>query len=612
MKPYMVIDVETFDPWLEQKGNGVYRKDGCVLGVAVYAPYLNIHEYYNMAHQDCTDEERRRSIGTLQELFNEPCDKVFHNAMYDLDWLINSEGFTIKGRWEDTIDREVLLNAYRFTYGLDALCKDYGIAGKDESALIALCERRGYKGPVQKYLGDFDAKDVAPYAKQDVKATGGLYERQQPRLEAEDLLGINDLECRLKPLLVRMKKRGVRIDEQRRAYVASELERELLVGMNELRCKYGFYPNLNSPQDMARIWEAEGIPMSRTAKGNLSFNKEVLTTCPHPIADTILGLKHTKTILNNFINGSFLDYQINGRIHTTFYPMRKDDGGTITGRFSSRDPNLQQVPSKEETRGPLIRSVFVPDEGYYLAAPDFSQIEYRLLVHYATGPGAEEARAEFVRNPNMSYHKFVQNLLVTVGGDSWWGTDDGYKYTKNFNFGMIYGMGPKGFSSKFNKPLDWCRQMYDAYYEAIPYVRPTCKTIMNTAVRRGYLRTVLGRKCRLSDEMRSNKEEFKLVNYLIQGSAADVNKKAMVDYYEAGLDDVLQMLLTVHDENPVQVPDNKIGTEALKEFHYIMEHAVECDVPLLAQVETGMNWGTCSTEHWEAKQKEYCLYKYKA
>jgi DNA polymerase-1 len=260
--------------------------------------------------------------------------------------------------------------------------------------------------------------------------------------------------------------------------------------------------------------------------------------------------------------------------------MRSDDHGTVTGRFACLDPNLQQIPAKKEKHGDLIRDILIPEDDCWYGAPDYSQIEYRILMHFASGPGAEEVRQKFINDPRTDYHQIVVDMT---------GLDR--KHAKNFNFGSIYCMGKDTMRKKFGFSVEQCETLTEQYYGMMPFIKPTRNAIINTAKKRGYLRTVFGRRARVSQDIKASGGEYKLVNYLIQGSAADVMKKGMYDAYNAGVFNVLMPHITVHDELGVSVPKTTEGVEAYQELVHLMETCIKIDVPLHVDCDLGSSFG---------------------
>lgn len=598
------IDIETDDPHLKDWGPGACRHDGSILGVGVYCPDLRIDEYF------ATGNEQLRQV-----LANPDVVKVFHNGVYDLDWLINGYGFEVNGRCEDTMTRETLLDAYAFSYSLDACCQRRGVVGKNKSDTIDNWwkEYVGAKGKAIEHLKDIPPHIVGKYCRQDCKATYDLYKVQQPLLEEQGLLSANDIECRLYPLLMQMKGNGFRIDTKQLLALADEFDEEYESGIHELEDTYGFQRDtlsLNAASDLEKIWKKEGLPIEYTSTGKPSFAAAVLEDCPHPVAEKIQHLKGLVKV-QAFFN-SWIDISYKEHLHPCFYPAKRDIGGTVTGRWSSQNPNLQQVPARAEKHGKEIRSLFIPEPGCILGAFDYKQIEYRVFIHFAQGPGAEEARAEFHKH-DVDYHQMVQEMMGWVTGDK--DRDKEYRHiTKNLNFGSIYCMGARSFAEKFKRPLlkahpdadpdnlfPLADSLMKEYKHKIPFVEPTGRNIMNTGERRGYVRTLSGRRQR----MPLDKGSYKLVNYLIQGSAADLLKKGLVDAWEAGVFNTLKLHAQIHDEVVFSIPDTKEGYEACIKLAECMRNAYPLKIPLGVDTEIGPDWGHCDMDNWEAFEKKW-------
>lgn len=579
----MVVDIESYDPELSSLGSGVYRKDCYILGVAVVTD-SGFRNYFNLRHPGCSAETRTRNRAELATLLESSVPKLGHNFLYDLDMLINLEGLKVNGRYEDTQIRESLLDAYANHYDLDTLSKKYGGEGKRDTGIEEICNSQGWTGAPQTHLYKMPGELVAEYALGDAEETLFVWQQQQAKLEEEELLHLYGIECDLFRPLLAMRKQGIRIDRNKRSKVSMQLRQAYSKQMLDFSKDYGVV-NINSPTDLKKVFNTAGLAIPQTEKGNASFSHDNLISIDHPVVKQILSIRGLKTVINNFVDGALVDFDTNGRIHATFYPVVRDDGGTVTGRFSCKNPNLQQIPSKEEKFGPLIREIFIPEEGCDYLKVDYSQIEYRVLAHYAVGPGAKDVKQRFCNDPTTDYHQYVCEL-----------TGLGRKYAKNLNFGTVYCMGPPTMSKKFGWTLDHAKEVSSQYFQAMPFVKPTRDLIMERAKCRGYVRTVLGRRARLADSMRSKYgqrgQEYKLVNYLIQGSAADIMKAAMVKSYKAGIFDAAPCHITVHDELGLSVPKDRVLTrEIVMELKECMETAVKLTVPIIADPEIGPSWG---------------------
>lgn len=597
------VDIETDDPHLKQWGPGACRHDGEILGIGIYCPALGVDEYFE------PNDPR-----ALEILADPDIVKVFHNGVYDLDWMENGYDIKIYGRCEDTMTRETLLDSYAFSYSLDACCLRRGVEGKNKGDTIdKWWTEHGGKGKAVEHLKDIPPHIVGKYCRQDCRATYDLYWAQQPLLEEQNLLNANDIECKLYPLLMNMKRNGIRVDMQKLLAFMDQIEEEYENGITEMEQKYGFAEgslSLNSAKDIEKMWRAEHLPIEYTATGKPSFAAAVLEDSNHPLAEKIQHLRGlTKTLA--FLN-SWVDYSIDGHIHPCFYPAKRDDAGTVTGRWSSGDPNLQQVPARAEKHGKEIRSLFIPEDGCILGAFDYKQIEYRVFIHFAQGEGADAARKEFHEH-DVDYHQMVQTMMGWVTGDK--DKDKEYRHiTKNLNFGSIYCMGARSFAAKFKRPLlkahpdadpdnlvPLADSLMKQYKRKIPFVDPTCRLIIQTGERRGYVRTLSGRRQR----MPLDRGAYKLVNYLIQGSAADLLKKGLVDAWDKGVFKVLKLHAQIHDEIVFSIPKTKEGYKACCTLYDCMAHAYDLRIPIGVDTEIGPDWGHCDMDNWEAFENEY-------
>ena len=595
------IDIETHDPHLKEWGPGSIRKDGYIIGIGCYCPELNINDFF-------TPHDSK-----IKELLaDETITKIFHNGVYDLDWIMNGpDHLTVKGRCEDTMTRETLLDSYAFSYSLDACCQRRGVVGKNKGETIDEYWRQiGGKGKAVEHLKDIPFGIVGKYCRQDCRATYNLFIAQQPLLEAQNLLNANDIECRLYPLLMDMRKNGFRINMSELFRLGDQFQEEYDSGIRELEHTYGFTKgtlSLNAARDLYKIWKQEGLPIEYTSTGKPSFAAAVLDDCHHPIAKQV---KHLKGLIKTqaFFN-SWVDLAQDSHLYPSFFPAKRDDGGTVTGRWSSQNPNLQQVPAREDKHGEEIRSLFIPEEGCLLGAFDYKQIEYRVFTHFASGEGAVDAQRQFNENPNTDYHQMTIDLMG-------WGDlgKEGRHLAKNLNFGSIYGLGPKSFAVKFKQNLlhnhperdpnnlfPIAQSLMNEYFRKVPFVKPTCNKIMEEGQRKGYVKTLSGRRQR----MPLDNGAYKLINYLIQGSAADLLKKGLVNAWERGVFKVLKLHAQVHDEIVFSIPKTKEGYEACKTLYECMANAYQLRIPLGVDTEIGPDWGHCDMTTWKEFENEF-------
>lgn len=590
----IAIDIETYDPELETlKNPGVQRKDGYVLGFSVSTEEGKFVEYYNLGHKGITEEEKQGNLLYLKEILLTKSAKIGANILYDFDWLINGLGLQYNGKLHDIQYAEPLLDEYAYSYSLESLAVKYKLQGKNTSEIQSFCERNGLKGKPQEHLYLMPYELVRNYAKQDAVLPLQIFEFQKSALQEQNLYSVYDLETRLIPLLLQMRKTGVRISRERVKQSADLLNKEIEEIRNKLWEEYGYF-NYNSSKQLAELFDKLKIIYSYTEKGNPSIKNEDLEAIDLPLTKDIKRLRELEKTLRTFITGAFVTYDINGRIYCMFHSLRQDEGGTVSGRFSSAGPNLQQIPGREDTNGNLCRSCFIPEENCFWGKIDYSQIEYRVIAHYATGPKSEEIREQYRREPKTDYHQLVMD---------WTGVDR--STAKRLNFGIAYYMGVHSMSKKFNWTVEYAQHLQDLYFETVPFMKPTRSNVVSIAKGRGFIKTLLGRRARISEEMRANKKEYVMFNRLIQGTAADIFKKQAVDAYEAGIFNVLTPHLFVHDENGVSVPKSKEGLQAYTELKYIMEHCVKLKVPIVADAELGDSWGETSEENYEKALRDY-------
>ena len=425
----------------------------------------------------------------------------------------------------------------------------------------------------------------------------------EKKIKEQGLWDIFDLESRLLNMTLDMRFKGVRIDvdkaEQLNEKLLSE-EAELLVA---LRKECGTVVEPWSADELSKAFNSLDIWFPRTAKGNPSFTSDWLNSHEHPFAKKIADWRKINKMRRDFIEGICLKQQHNGRIHAQFHALRKDADGTRTGRFSSSTPNLQQIPARDEYWGPLVRSLFLPDEGCKWACLDYSQQEPRVLVHYANLrklSGADKVVAEYTENADTDFHEIVAEMAGIPR-----------KQAKVINLGMFYGMGIYRLAQQLDMEQADAKPLFEKYHQRVPFVRQLMYECTQSANNKGYIRTLLGRHRHFDlfepADVRNtwpNRETplgrdaamevwkdrplrrsftHKALNALIQGSSADMTKKAMLDLY----DDGIIPHITVHDELDFSVSD---GLQADK-YRDIMEHCVELTVPLKVDVEIGSNWG---------------------
>lgn len=585
----LAVDTETYDPKIED-GPGVFRRDGKVLGVSLSDGVFS--EYYPIAHYDTTPDERARNVAYIRDVLALPVPKVGANIMYDLDWLTNYEGIDVKGPFHDVQIAEPLLDEY-VKCNLGVLGNKYLGHDKKKTEIDRYCEENGLKGDARKWIYKMPSWIVREYAKADAYMPIQILKKQMEQITAQELGTVYDMEMALFPLLLQMRKQGTRVSVD---YVKTQKEtiRENLFKIKQdLYYAIGHDINPNSSAQVAKVFDTLGIAYAETEKGNASIGKDLLDTIDHPTVKLISAFRKNEKALSTFFENSFTYHAIDGRIHTQFFPMKGDENGTVSGRFSSANPNLQQIPARDKVIGPMCRRAFIPEADHFWGKLDFSQIEYRVLAHFAIGPKADDVRARYTADAATDYHQMIMDL-----------TGLERKPAKNLNFGLMNGMGVDKAARMFGWSLEYAREVSNTYHARAGYVKRTMHEVGARALQRGYIKTIMGRRAHLAERGK----EYKMFNRLIQGSAADVMKKSMVNAYDAGLFNVLKPHLTVHDELDVSVPRTREGVEALIELKHVMETCVPLKVPIIADLEVGKTWADLTELNTPtAKEIEKCL-----
>ena len=519
---------------------------------------------------------------------------MFHNAQYDIGWLsvLNIE---VKGYIHDTMIAAALLNENRYSFTLNSMVSEYLGEFKNESLLKAKAEELGIDPKAEMYK--LPAEFVGEYAEADARLTWRLHERLISEIEKEDLFKVYDVECRLIRVIFNMTKRGVRVDMDR----ALALKKKLLVKeknyLKRIKDITGSDVQVWAARSVAQAFDNVNLEYPRTALGAPSFTQTFLDTHAHELPRMI-----TKARVLNKLQGTFVDgiskYIHNGRLHAHINQIRGDSGGTVTGRFSMYAPNLQQMPIRNEF-GSELRKIFIPEQSEYWLSADYSQQEPRILTHFAVlnkNEGATKVQEAFVKG--LDFHKQTAEMA---------GIDR--KLAKTIGLGVMYGMGYKKMAVDLDiSPIE-AKEMLKEFRSKVPFMQGMLEAVMNRANQVGSIRTYLGRRCKFDlfepawydpgvfhkalphDEATTKwggsikrAGTYKALNRLIQGTAADQTKKAMVDIYEQlGIIPLIQ----VHDELNCSVKSDK---EA-KEIKNIMETCIDLKVPSNVDYKMKDNWG---------------------
>ena len=587
----IAIDLETWDPNLRNKGAGWARKDGEIVGIAVATE--GWQGYLPIRHRGGGNLDETLVFNWLRDLAKTKADKVCHNASYDIGWL-KAEGINIQGRIIDTMVAAPLIDENRFSYSLNNLGKSYLQETKNEEMLYDAAQ--AWSVDAKSGLHELPAMYVGQYAEQDAALTLRLWKWQKAELTRQDLWSIFDLESSITPLLIEMRYRGVRIDLDATQKLSKQFQAKEIESLHRIKQLVGSEVEIWANASIEKAFKKLNLTFNYTEKGSPSFQQSWLESHEHEFPQLIVKARKMNKARTTFIDGMLMSNQQTGRIHAELHPLRSDDGGTVTGRFSYSNPNLQQVPARDPEIGAAIRSLFIPEDNCEWGAFDYSQQEPRLVVHYAElmGLRGSEDAANAFREGDADFHQVVADMAGIQR-----------KQAKNINLGLFYSMGVKKLSESLGLTLDEGKNLFAQYHERVPFVKALSERAIRRAATQGSIRTLLGRQCRFdkwepsqfgtrkimdhktayAEHGNAIKRAFthKAMNRLIQGSAADMTKKAMQLLYEEGIIPHIQ----VHDELDFSIESHAQAVR-IKE---IMEHCVELQVPVKVDVDLGPNWG---------------------
>jgi DNA polymerase I-like protein with 3'-5' exonuclease and polymerase domains len=602
----IAIDLETKDPDLKTHGPGWATGKGHVVGYAIATASWS--GYVPIRHVGGGNLDAALVHRWIKKICECPADKIFHNAAYDVGWL-KHEGFTIKGQLIDTMITASLLDENRFSYSLNALAYDYLSQTKNERLLTEAAQEFGVDPKAELYL--LPAMYVGPYGEADARLTLDLWNCFKLELRKQDLSAIWELEMALLPCLIEMTWKGIRVDLDRAERTKQELIKREKMTLRKIKKLVGKDVEIWAAQSVAKAFDTVGLSYSKTDLGAPSFTRGFLSEHPHELPELIVEARELNKTHSAFVTNVLRYVGEDGRIHAHINQNRSDSGGTVSGRLSYQNPNLQQLPARHPTLGPMIRSLFLPEEGQQWAAIDYSQQEPRILVHYAKVYGDSKntelkGLSEFIEgytdDLNMDFHALVAEMAEIPR-----------KQAKTINLAMMYGMGVNKLASKLDIDKAEAKALTDRYHERVPFVKQLMQGVsrrLNDPRSSGSIRSLRGRKCRFDlwepDSFEMHKalprEEavaeyggttrlvraytYKSLNRLIQASAADMCKQGMVNLFQEGVVPLLQ----VHDELCFSVTD----VEEAKKYATIMEQAVLLEIPNRCDIEIGPSWGEAS------------------
>jgi DNA polymerase I-like protein with 3'-5' exonuclease and polymerase domains len=615
---HVAIDLETKDPELKAMGSGAIRGKGNIVGIAVAVEGWSA--YYPIAHEGGGNMDKDKVMAWIKEVCSATNTKLFHNAMYDVCWL-RAAGVEIKGEIVDTMVMTSLIDENRLWYSLNSVAFDYLGKTKNEAALNEAAQSWGIDPKSEMYK--LPAMYVGSYAEKDAELTLELFKVLSKEIERQTLKRIVKLETDLFPCLIDMKFKGVRVDVEKAKLLKQQLTKQEQEILLKVKQETGIDPQIWAAKSIATVFDKLGLHYERTEKSLApSFTKNFLQEHKHPIVQMIAKAREINKAHTTFID-TILRFEHKGRIHADINPIRSDSGGTVTGRFSYANPNLQQIPARNKDLGPMIRSLFIPEVGHKWGCFDYSQQEPRLVVHYAaqTEPICHDESVtsivERFKNNNVDFHQTVADMANISRSQA-----------KTINLGLFYGMGKAklqaelGLSTKAE-----AEKLFNQYHDNVPFVKELMSSTSSDANEFGAIKTILGRRCRFDkwevDEFKfgvmstpMTKEEatqkfidgwiakypeaknieqlkanpkikrcftYKALNKLIQGSAADMTKKAMLDLYNEGIVPHIQ----IHDELDISVIDDNQAKKIVE----IMEGAVTLAIPNKVDYESGETWG---------------------
>ena len=588
----IAIDLETNDPELMSLGSGNVVNRGHIAGIAVAVEGWS--GYYPIHHEQGGNLDRNLVLSWLQDILKqEDTTFIFHNAMYDVCWL-RSAGLTIKGKIVDTMIAASLIDENRMSYRLDTLAKFYVGLGKDEKILVEAAKDYGLDP--KKDMWRLPALFVGQYAERDAVATLKLWKRLETELYKQELWDVFNLETKLFPCLVDMRFKGVRVDLEKAAFIKKDLMQREQKIVNKIKDLTGINVEIHAARSIAKAFDKLKLPYDRTEKSDEpSFTKNFLQNHPHELARCIADAREINKAHTTFID-SITKHSVKGRIHADINQIRSDQGGTVTGRFSMSNPNLQQIPARHPELGPMIRSIFIPEKKTVWGSFDYSQQEPRILVHYAKLQNLEgvDGIVDAYNDGDADFHQVVADMAGIER-----------KQAKTINLGLMYGMGKNKLMSELGLMKESAEKLIKQYHAKAPFVKKLMDNVTRKAENYGKIRTIGGRACHFDlwqptqfgifkplplemarkeyDEPLKRAFTYKALNKLIQGSAADMTKKSMVALYENGIIPHIQ----IHDEVDISVESDKQAEQIIE----IMESAVTLKVPNKVDYEYGKNWG---------------------
>ncbi|MDH1800315.1 DNA polymerase I [Acinetobacter johnsonii] len=541
---------------------------------AYYVPLA--HDYEN-APEQLNREQILAEIKPILE--DESVQKIGHHLKYDAHVLEN-HGIELKGWYFDTMLASYVLNAVATRHGMDDVSRLY------LSHLTTTFEQVAGKGAKQKTFNQIEIETAAHYAAEDAHVTYRLFEVLDAKLQKHpELVNIlHNVEMPVARVLTIMEENGIELDLSFLDQLGVEFANTMANLESQITELAGQSFNVSSPKQVGEIlFDKLGLKGGKkTATGQYSTSESVLEKIDHPITELILDYRGLSKLKSTYTDG--LLKQANSdthRVHTSYHQAL-----TATGRLSSTDPNLQNIPVREEI-GRQIRKAFIAPQGRVLLAADYSQIELRLMAHFSQ----DEALVDAFNHGQDVHRRTAAEVLGVALEDV---TSDQRRQAKAVNFGLLYGMSEFGLTRQLGFSREESRGYIAKYFQRYPGVLDYMERTRQIAREQGFVETILGRRLYTPDIMASNKmikqaAERAAINAPLQGSAADIIKMAMIAVDQMLPKDQAKMLLQVHDELVFEV-DESIADELASKLADVMQSVLQISVPLLVEVGKGRNW----------------------
>ena len=601
----IAVDLETFDPGLKNHGPGWFCENGRVLGIAIQSD--NFSSYIPIGHES-GNVDKQNVINWFQEVVA-PHRCIYANAQYDYGWL-RTLGIYLKIAPHDILVQAPVLNEHSFSYSLDSLREEFipSMSKKKGNLIEMAAGELGIKPKdAMGNLHRLPLELVAEYAVHDVVLTKALFERLAPDIEREELTSTYELETGLIPMLVEMRARGVRVDLDRAEQMSEKYKKMEQDALDLIKHETGYViEKYFAAKQIAPVLDHYQVKYPTTPKtGAPSIDSALLEANRNiPAINALHTLRKFNKARTTFVEGFILGMSVNGRLHGNFNPLKSDEGGTISGRFSSSQPNLQQIPARDKIIGPDVRSLFLPEVDCLWGSLDYSQQEPRHCVSMAFKmgfPSAALMRKQFIEDPTTDFHDANTRL---TGLDKIYGFEAGRKKAKNVGLGLMYSMGGAKLCHSLGLPTvfetaSWAggrlvempgeegARILKMFHDGAPYIKQLSKACQRAAKERGWIKTPMGRKFRFPYRGASegHYKAHKALNSLVQGLSADEMKNAMLNMYKEGF----LPGLTVHDEVDIVNIDTPEGFRRPVE---IMIESLAMPVPSKVDLEVGPNWGS--------------------